>query len=657
MKLKNILKRSLYTGGAIGFSIILLNSLVNLYESRTKIKDLISIKFKSVSENIFDKVGHDEHGPRYLVNPLEMSRRQVPPDDISDLKILDDANINGQWSAPIDWNVTAIHSVLLPNEKIMTFGSFGILSKEDKDVRSNKKITITDGRTLERDRGLYQWSGHDVNSGIDFDIWDIKKGFGESAHKFYNQPIVMDSFCTVVRVLDKENVFFVGGNLNKFTNQPDTQNATMIYNIKDGTFKQGKNLKYKRWYGSAVRTGDEKLLIIGGKDVQENGEVSHIPEIIDLNNIKEGWKVLEKAGSQKLFGEDLYDEWSYPKSFLTSDGNVVGISYNKIWVMNKDDDFRVNQTGEIPIAKGGIARHLEHVNPNLETDFIKNKNKKVNNKDHQHHNHANDSVMNNKMRLRLVTMGGAVGSTSSAVMKGKDNIYLFGGKQYGDEYTSSNKVYKINFTNSSRPEVKELSSMAFPRSNANATILPNGDIFINGGEAYNDNEFSIFTPEIYNVDTETTKILSDGYFRRNYHSTSILLPDGRILVSGGDVWNSEIFYPPYLFEKDWEDNTILAKRPKIINFKDEISRGKLIIELEENQANNIDMISILSTGSTTHAQGSEQKFRSLDYKKISKNKFEIIIPNNPNELANGTYMIFAVTSKGVPSVGKIFYLN
>ena len=28
-----------------------------------------------------------------------------------------------------------------------------------------------------------------------------------------------------------------------------------------------------------------------------------------------------------------------------------------------------------------------------------------------------------------------------------------------------------------------------------------------------------------------------------------LLQNGTILVGGGDVWNAEIFYPPYLFER------------------------------------------------------------------------------------------------------------
>ena len=45
--------------------------------------------------------------------------------------------------------------------------------------------------------------------------------------------------------------------------------------------------------------------------------------------------------------------------------------------------------------------------------------------------------------------------------------------------------------------------------------------------------------------------------------------------------NSEIFYPPYLFTKNWVTNIVLADEPKIINFNDEVNRGKSLIEIEE----------------------------------------------------------------------------
>ena len=55
----------------------------------------------------------------------------------------------------------------------MTFGTFGISEKENIDVRENKELLLTQGRKLQRDVGDSQWMMHDVNSGVDFDIWNV----------------------------------------------------------------------------------------------------------------------------------------------------------------------------------------------------------------------------------------------------------------------------------------------------------------------------------------------------------------------------------------------------------------------------------------------------------------------------------------------------
>jgi len=599
------------------FLVISFSSLVNLYEKRSA---------------ILFKLGHKGEGhhneKRFLINSLKQSDRQIPPLDIKGLKINNDSDVVGQWSAPIDWNVTAIHSILLPDETVMTFGTFGIDKKEsDKDIRSNKKITITDGRELERDSGSHQWMGHDVNSGIDFDIWDPKKGVGDNSHILFKQPVVMDAFCSVVRVLDNNRVFILGGNKNQDTNLPDTQNQTMIYDVLNKKFSLSNNLNFKRWYASVVITGDEKMFIFGGEDVT-NEKLSTIPEMIDLKNIDQGWQVLEQADSNDLFGNKDADEWNYPRTFLSSDGNIVGISYNKTWVMDVNNNYRVMKTGEIPLVKSGISKVLEHSNPNFD--------------DHK------------KDNLKLLTIGSAVGSTNSVVMIEKDKILVFGGRQQGEEYSPSNKVFLIDFSDSFKPQIKELKSMNFARSNGNATIMPDGNIFLNGGHSYTDLEFSVFTPEIYNPNAQTTKEMSNSYFRRNYHASSLLLPDGRILTAGGDVWNAEIFYPPYLFAKDNNDKTVLAKRPQIVNLDKDIKRGEKV-EIEVN--GEISKVSLISTGSATHAQGSESKFRNINFTKVSNDKIEIKLDNNSNNLQNGTYLLFVLNSKGTPSEGKIVFVN
>ena len=598
------------------FFVVVISSLVNLYEKRVKILSTLGY------------VGEHHNEKRFLINPLKQSERQIPPLDILDLKINNYSDVVGQWSAPIDWNVTAIHSILLPDETVMTFGTFGIDKKEnDKDIRSNKKITLTDGRELERDSGSHQWMGHDVNSGIDFDIWDPKKGVGDNSHILFKQPVVMDAVCSVVRVLDNNRVFILGGNKNPDTNLPDTQNQTMIYDVLNKKFSLSNNLNFKRWYASAVITGDEKMFLFGGVDAP-NKILSTTPEMIDLKNIDQGWQVLEQADSNDLFGDKDADEWNYPRTFLSSDGNIVGISYNKTWVMDVNNNYRVMKTGEIPLVKSGISKVLEHSNPNFD--------------DHK------------KDNLKLLTIGSAVGSTNSVVMIEKDKILVFGGKQKGEEYSPSNKVFLIDFSDSFKPQIKELKSMNFARSDGNATIMPDGNIFLNGGHSYNDLEFSVFTPEIYNPNTQTTKEMSNSYFRRNYHASSLLLPDGRILTAGGDVWNAEIFYPPYLFAKDNNDKTVLAKRPQIVNLDKDIKRGEKV-EIEVN--GEISKVSLISTGSATHAQGSESKFRNINFTKVSNDKIEIKLDNNSNNLQNGTYLLFVLNSKGTPSEGKIVFVN
>ncbi len=643
MKIRFIFKLFLFLISLGSLGIILFSALLNIYKN----KELL---VKKSGDILYGNPHAHKQGEKFLVNPLTKSEDQLPVKDLTNLKIDENAYLKGQWSAPFDWNVMSVHSVLLPDEKVLTFGSLANVDKQIhidhsnhgdhnghsdyNDPRANKLITLSDGRIISRDKGDEQWNSHEVNISVDFDLWTPSLGYSKNSHKLLISQN-MDSFCTLARVIDRNTLIMVGGNNSMPQGQrKDSQRSTQFLDLNDFTFKPGKELKHPRWYGSVVRTGDEKLIILGGENV-DTDEPSIIPEILDLNSMSNGWRELVNAESSDLFGDtDLgTEEWWYPRSYLASDGNIVGISYNKIWMMNKKDDYRIYKTGEIPLTRGGISNHLVYKDAN-QLEHVK---------------HAEE--------LKLLTIGSPVGNSNSTVMVGKDIVYVFGGKQSGDEYAPSNKVYQIDFSNTLVPKVIELNSTSIPRSNGDATILPNGEVFLNGGHSYNDLKFSIFVPEIYNVKTQKTKELSKSYFRRNYHSSALLLTNGTILVSGGDVWNSEIFYPPYLFTKDVNNRTVLAKRPVISKIESDLKRGLFEIELDKKNPLDIDMVSIISTGSYTHAQGSEPKFRSLKIIRQEGNKIYLEIPSNKNELQNGTYTIFAVTRAGVPSVGKIIFLS
>ena len=94
----------------------------------------------------------------------------------------------------------------------MTFGSYAVKEKEEKNLKENKKITLTDEYKVERDKGDYQWRHHELYGGVDFDIWDPKKGLNDKSHLVFNRPVILDAFCSVVRVFDNDTVFIFGGN-------------------------------------------------------------------------------------------------------------------------------------------------------------------------------------------------------------------------------------------------------------------------------------------------------------------------------------------------------------------------------------------------------------------------------------------------------------
>ena len=572
------------------------------------------------------------------VNPLDLNAENI---ELQEKEIPNNADIEGYWSPSFDWPVIAVHSVLLPDETVMTFGSYGIKEKEKgKNISQNKKLKLTDNYELERDKGTRQWKHHDVLAGVDFVIWDPKKGIGDESQKIFHRPIVWDAFCSVVRVFDNENVFMLGGNVEPKHGAPDTQNATTFYNIKTQKFTKGRNLNYDRWYGSIVRTAENHFIMVGGAKIKHDkvltqDRISHIPEILTSN--EDGtlsWKILKEGESLELLGGMQGEEWSYPKFFLSSDGNPFGISYNKLWVMDKRNNYRISKVGEIPLVTGGISEKIIHKNPNDKKDY---------------------------KELNALTIGAPVGDKGSAVMIAKDKILFIGGQQKGEGYAASNGAIIIDIEDSFNPKIIKKESMHYPRAFADATILPTGDVFVNGGTAvyqgaYDDTYFSNFTPEIYKTNDDIWRKMSKSNIRRNYHSTSLLLPDGRIFVGGGDVWNAQFFYPPYLFSKDSKGKINLAKRPKIKKLE------KIIIDRNNQKmlvddSTDIEKISLISTGSTTHAQASELKYLSLDFKKINKNEIEFSIPKNKNTLSDGTYLIFIITNAGIPSKGKITYIN
>ena len=117
--------------------------------------------------------------------------------------------------------------------------------------------------------------------------------------------------------------------------------------------------------------------------------------------------------------------------------------------------------------------------------------------------------------------------------------------------------------------------MAYPRKHHNLTLLPDGKVLVTGGssgsEATNSNSTTpALAAEIWDPATNVWTTMASNTIYRGYHATALLLPDGRVVSGGGD-WggaNAEIFSPPYLFQ---------GARPSIASAPSNVGYGQNVL--------------------------------------------------------------------------------
>jgi hypothetical protein len=124
---------------------------------------------------------------------------------------------------------------------------------------------------------------------------------------------------------------------------------------------------------------------------------------------------------------------------------------------------------------------------------------------------------------------------------------------------NSVKDARVINLNGTTPTVSSTSPMAYGRRQNNLTLLADGTALATGGNSSGeylvDMNNGVYMAELWNPATGTWKTLAAQQVTRQYHSTALLLPDGRVLSSGGGMCgtcdevgylakNAEVFTPP-----------------------------------------------------------------------------------------------------------------
>jgi len=247
---------------------------------------------------------------------------------------------------------------------------------------------------------------------------------------------------------------------------------------------------------------------------------------------------------------------------------------------------------------------------------------------------------------RLVDLAVRDGGSSAMYRPGK---IIKSGTARNPDYPPGPAVattYVLDMTQPS-PAWRETAPMAFPRTQHNLTLLPDGNVLASGGSR-NSDVFdlggSVYEAELWSPDTETWTTVARTLRPRLYHSTALLLPDGRVLTAGGGRFgfnelNAEVYSPPYLFKGT---RPIITAAPAAVHFNRAFT-------VTSPDASDIGMVSLLRLGSVTHAFNMEQRFLSLGFSAAGR-ALTIHSPVDGNSAPPGHYMLFLVDRRGVPSL-------
>jgi hypothetical protein len=233
---------------------------------------------------------------------------------------------------------------------------------------------------------------------------------------------------------------------------------------------------------------------------------------------------------------------------------------------------------------------------------------------------------------------------------------------------SSSKDARVIDTNGATPQVSATAPMAFGRRQHNLTLLADGSVLATGGNSTGaglvDMNGGVYNAERWNPATGQWTTLAAQAVTRQYHSTALLLPDGRVLSSGGGICgtcdqvgylakNAEIFTPPYLFKNDGSGE--LAPRPEITGAPSTVSHGTSF-QITTPNAASIQKVGLVRLGSQTHSVEMEQRYLPLGFT-AGSGTLTANVPSNAHTAVPGVYMLFIVDSAGVPSVAKMVTLE
>jgi fibronectin type 3 domain-containing protein len=235
----------------------------------------------------------------------------------------------------------------------------------------------------------------------------------------------------------------------------------------------------------------------------------------------------------------------------------------------------------------------------------------------------------------------------------RPRVMILGG---GNPSTATTEIIDL----SAAPPVWQFGpSMSQPRIQMNATILPNGKVLVVGG-SYNDEDAATasLNADLYDPGTNTFSSAGANVYPRLYHSGSLLLPDGTVMLVGGNPTRGsyeqhiEIYSPSYLFDTDGTP----ATRPTISGVTPGAFGYGQVFQVQTPDPSSIASVVLVRPGAQTHAFDMEQRLVGLSFS-VGAGLLNVTAPPHGNIAPPGYYMLFVVNAAGIPSVASFVHVG
>lgn len=178
----------------------------------------------------------------------------------------------------------------------------------------------------------------------------------------------------------------------------------------------------------------------------------------------------------------------------------------------------------------------------------------------------------------------------------------------------------------------------------NTLLLPDRTVLASNGARYNRSD-NVLTAAIYDPPTNKWTSVAADPVGRNYHSTALLLPDGRVAVFGSNPLDNSfelrisIYEPPYLFKGD---------RPTVTEAPVSAGYGE---SFDLEVTGDVTSASLLAPMSVTHQTDTNARLVDLPIAGTGDTR-QATIPDNPALLPPGPYLLTVLDANGMPSEAR-----